>query len=33
MIWYVHKPRCRHGRLIDDSTERFIDETRMGSSA
>jgi hypothetical protein len=27
---YIHTPRGRAGRSIDDSTERFVDETRMG---
>jgi len=27
---YIHAPRGRAGRHIDDSTERFVDETRMG---
>jgi hopanoid C-3 methylase HpnR len=28
---YVHAPRGRAGRHIDDSTEQFVEETRMGS--
>ena len=28
---YIHAPRGRAGRSIDDSTERFVDETRMGA--
>lgn len=28
---YVHAPRGRAGRHIDDSTERFVDATRMGA--
>ncbi len=27
---YVHQARGRRGRAIDDATERFVDETRMG---
>lgn len=30
---YVHVPTGRRGRSIDDATERFVDETRMGSEA
>jgi len=29
---YVHAPRGRGGRAIDDRTERFVDETRMGAA-
>jgi hopanoid C-3 methylase HpnR len=29
---YIHAPRGRAGRHIDDSTERFVDETRMGAA-
>jgi hopanoid C-3 methylase HpnR len=29
---YVHAPRGRAGRHIDDSTEQFVDETRMGAA-
>jgi hopanoid C-3 methylase HpnR len=29
---YVHAPRGRAGRSIDASTERFVDETRMGAT-
>ena len=29
---YVHAPRGRAGRAIDDRTERFVDETRMGTA-
>ena len=32
-VVYIHKPHGRHGRSIDDSTEQFIDETRMGTGA
>jgi hopanoid C-3 methylase HpnR len=28
---YVHPPRGRRGRSIDDATEAFVEETRMGS--
>lgn len=30
---YIHAPRGRAGRHIDDSTEQFVDQTRMGSAA
>jgi hopanoid C-3 methylase len=29
---YIHSHRGRKGRHIDDSTERFVDETRMGAA-
>ncbi|WP_165219159.1 hopanoid C-3 methylase HpnR [Aquisphaera insulae] len=29
---YVHPPRGRKGRSIDEETERFVNETRMGSN-
>ena len=29
---YVLPPRGRHGRAIDDSTEQFVDGTRMGTA-
>jgi len=29
---YVHAPRGRKGRAIDDETERFVDATRMGET-
>jgi len=29
---YVHAPRGRAGRAIDAATERFVEETRMGSA-
>jgi len=28
---YIHAPRGRAARAIDDSTERFVDETRVGT--
>ena len=28
---YIHEPRGRAGRSIDDSTERFVEATRMGN--
>lgn len=28
---YVHQPRGRRSRALDDSTERFVDETRFGT--
>lgn len=31
-IIYIHHARGRRGRAIDDSTEEFVDETRMGAS-
>ena len=30
---YIHRPAGRRGRAIDDATERFVDDTRMGQSA
>jgi len=30
---YVHAPRGRKGRAIDAATERFVEETRMGTAA
>ena len=30
---YILEPRGRNGRAYDDSTERFVDETRMGNTA
>ena len=29
---YIHAQRGRSGRAIDDSTERFVDATRMGAA-
>jgi hopanoid C-3 methylase HpnR len=29
---YIHPPRGRKGRSIDAATERFVDETRMGTT-
>ena len=29
---YIHAPRGRHARHIDDATETFVDETRMGAT-
>jgi hypothetical protein len=29
---YIHAPKGRKGRAIDDATETFVDQTRMGSS-
>jgi hypothetical protein len=29
---YVHAPRGRASRQIDDTTERFVDATRMGAA-
>jgi len=31
-IMYIHAPRGRRGRAIDNSTEEFVNETRMGTS-
>jgi hypothetical protein len=28
---YVHQHRGRRSRALDDSTERFVDETRTGT--
>ncbi|MPZ56103.1 MAG: hopanoid C-3 methylase HpnR [Rhizobiales bacterium] len=30
---YVHAPRGRRGRQIDDTTEHFVDATRMGAAS
>jgi len=30
--FYVHAPRGRKGRAIDGATERFVEETRMGTA-
>jgi hypothetical protein len=30
-ILYILQSKGRQGRAIDDSTERFVDETRMGA--
>jgi hopanoid C-3 methylase HpnR len=30
---YIHAPRGRRGRAIDDSTEQFVEATRMGAGA
>lgn len=32
-ILYIHHAPGRQGRAIDESTEQFVDETRMGTSA
>jgi hypothetical protein len=29
---YVHAPRGRAARSIDDATEKFVDETRVGAT-
>jgi hopanoid C-3 methylase len=29
---YIHPPRGRKGRAIDNATERFVEETRMGAA-
>ena len=29
---YIHAPRGRRARHIDDATETFVDETRMGAT-
>ncbi|MEW6544511.1 MAG: hopanoid C-3 methylase HpnR [Nitrospirota bacterium] len=31
-VIYIHQARGRQGRAIDDDTERFVDDTRMGAS-
>jgi hypothetical protein len=28
---YIHAPRGRRGRAIDDRTEEFVEATRMGA--
>jgi len=30
---YIHAPRGRAGRSIDDATEHFVESTRMGASS
>ena len=30
---YVHPPRGRKGRAIDQATERFVEQTRMGTAS
>ena len=30
---YVHAPRGRHGRAIDDRTEEFVEARRVGAGA
>ena len=30
---YIHPPRGRHGRSLDDATEEFVEQTRMGGKA
>ena len=30
---YIHPPRGRHGRSIDEATEQFVEQTRMGGKA
>jgi len=32
-LLYIHKGKGRQGRVLDDATERFVDETRMGTTA
>jgi hopanoid C-3 methylase HpnR len=32
-LLYVHKGKGRAGRALDDATEQFVDETRMGTTA
>jgi hypothetical protein len=32
-ILYIHNARGRQGRSIDDATEQFVEDTRMGTSA
>lgn len=32
-LLYIHPARGRHGRRIDDATERFVESTRTGQSA
>jgi hopanoid C-3 methylase HpnR len=31
-LLYIHNARGRQGRVLDDATERFVDETRMGTT-
>jgi hypothetical protein len=30
---YIHAPRGRRGRQIDEATESFVDATRMGAAS
>jgi hopanoid C-3 methylase len=30
---YIHSPRGRHGRSIDDNTEQFVEQTRMNGDS
>jgi len=30
---YIHRPKGRRGRALDQDTERFVDQTRLGESA
>jgi hypothetical protein len=30
---FIHPPRGRRGRTIDDATEGFVEATRMGTAA
>jgi hypothetical protein len=30
-LYYIHAPRGRSDRAIDNSTEEFVDQTRMGA--
>ena len=32
-LLYIHHSDGRRGRAIDDATEQFVDNTRMGTSA
>jgi hopanoid C-3 methylase HpnR len=32
-VIFIHKGKGRQGRALDDATERFVDESRMGSMA
>ena len=32
-LLYIHKARGRRGRALDDATERFVDETRLGKAS
>jgi hypothetical protein len=31
-VYYIHAPRGRYDRAIDNSTEDFVDQTRMGDA-
>ncbi len=32
-LLYIHRAQGRKGRVLDDSTEQFVEDTRMGTTA